>query len=37
MEDPWSNFHLKNNYENSIKLFRIAKKITLTKLFFVDQ
>jgi len=26
MGDPWSNFHLKNNYENSLKLFKIAKK-----------
>ena len=34
MEDPWSNFHLKNNYENSIKLFKIAKKNYFKKVVF---
>ena len=34
MEDPWSSFHLKNNYENSIKLFKIAKKNNFNKVIF---
>lgn len=34
MEDPWSNFHLKNNYENSIKLFKTAKKNNFKKVVF---
>jgi nucleoside-diphosphate-sugar epimerase len=34
MNDPWSNFHLKNNYRNSIKLFKIAKKNNFKKVIF---
>ena len=34
MGDPWSNFHLKNNYENSLKLFKIAKKNKFKKVIF---
>ena len=34
MGDTWSNFHLKNNYENSLKLFKIAKKNKFKKVIF---
>lgn len=34
MNDPWSNFHLKNNYYNSLNLFKIAKKNNFKKVIF---
>jgi nucleoside-diphosphate-sugar epimerase len=34
MNDPWSNFHLKNNYHNSLKLFKLAKKNKFKKVIF---
>ena len=34
MEDPWSSYHLTNNYNNSIKLFRSAKTNLFDKVIF---
>ena len=34
MEDPWSNFHLNNNYINSINLFKISKNNFFEKVIF---
>jgi nucleoside-diphosphate-sugar epimerase len=34
IDDPWSNFHLKDNYNNTLKLFNLAKKNNFKKVIF---
>ena len=34
INDPWSNFHLKNNYYNSLRIFKFAKKNKFKKVIF---
>lgn len=34
MHDPWSEFHVKNNYYNSVELFKFAKKNYFEKVIF---
>lgn len=34
MDDPWSVYHEKYNYKNSVRLFRLAKKLNFNKIIF---
>jgi nucleoside-diphosphate-sugar epimerase len=34
MDDPWSVYHEKYNYINSVRLFRLAKKLNFNKIIF---
>lgn len=34
MDDPWSVYHKKYNYINSVSLFRLAKKLNFNKIIF---
>jgi len=34
MHDPWSTYHKKYNYVNSVKLFKIAKNLNFRKVIF---
>lgn len=34
MDDPWSVYHEKYNYINSVSLFRLAKKLNFNKIIF---